>query len=432
MSKIAFLLFLVGGFLAACSPPNTPAKNQDLTDVDSAYSICKEVYLWNENLPKFTPKELTKFTNTQVILEFIREYSTKYNQKPLDRWSFSVDKEVLQNIEQNTAIGFGIDLAFWGDDDLRARIVYQQSDAYQKGLRRGTKILLINDIDAKIENKALIMNAIKKQNISIEFINQAKQKERTMLQSSFFQKETLINAKILDNTIGYFYFDIFEGGNRTVADLKRLFEGFRQQNIDELIIDLRYNHGGSGVMAQFVANHIVPQIAKGKVFSRVVNNTKYSLLNYSLYFDIAANNLNLKRVFFITTPETASASEVLINALQAVMEVKVIGTRTHGKPFGFIAYKVGDNFIFPIAFKALNDKGYGDYYDGIPVDFEVEDDLTHDFGDTEESCLKSVLAYIKNGQFPASQLKNKRLSIERQSINEQEIPSLFYLSKPRF
>jgi hypothetical protein len=137
------------------------------------------------------------------------------------------------------------------------------------------------------------------------------------------------------------------------------------------------------------------------------------------------NNLGIKRVFFITSPETASASEALINSLEAIMEVKLIGSKTHGKPFGFFAIPIGDNYIFPIAFKNVNADGYGDYYDGLPVDIKVEDDLTHDFGDAEESCLKTVLHFIKTDR--KLQLNN---NIKILNFKNGK-PDLFYFAHPK-
>ena len=206
--------------------------------------------------------------------------------------------------------------------------------------------------------------------------------------------------------------------------LNNLFAFFVANQAKELIIDLRYNHGGQGNIAFVLANLVAPKESEGRVFTRIINNQKNSLLNYSLFFQPSNNNLGIKRVFFITSPETASASEALINSLKAVMEVKLIGSRTHGKPFGFFSIPVGDNYILPIAFKNVNADGYGDYYDGLPVDMEIEDDLTHDFGDVEESCLKTALHYIKTGK----KLQLKRNN-EINTLNfKNEKPDLFYFS----
>jgi carboxyl-terminal processing protease len=431
MERSNVTVFLVASCLLACRYDNTVPNKQPATSVDSVYSICKDVYFWNENLPNYSTEELAQFTSSYDILEKVKLFSTLHNDKPLDRWSFSIDRTAWRNIENNQTTGFGMNLVFVANDDLRVKIVYNQSDTYKKGLWRGAKILKIDNIAAAIENKDLILSALKKEQVSVEFENQAKIRETMLLTSSFFQKETIINIKILENKIGYFYFDIFAGQTATYNQLTQLFDYFKQQNIKELVVDLRYNHGGDGLMALQMANSIIPKSAENKVFTRVINNGKYSLLNYSLYFKTSANNLNLKRLFFITSSETASSSEVLINALQAVMDVKIIGTATHGKPFGFIGYSIGNDIVFPVAFKNVNDKGYGNYYDGIPVDFEVKDDVTTDFGDTQENCLQTVLGYIKTGKFTALK-KNGRQNFEHTTISEQQIPTIFYIPKKPF
>lgn len=418
--------------LGSCSVNEVNTIESPLTELDSVYSICKDVYFWNEKLPKYSREQLQNFQTSKNLLKDLKTYSEFHGDKPLDKWSFVMDKVSWRKLLQNQSDGFGFEMSFASDEDLRVRIVYDQSNAYRKGLRRGVKILKINDISANTFNKDLLSNEIKKTNIYIEFLNQKGIVENIILQSSSFQKNPLINARVLENKIGYFYFDIFLGGNSVYDTLDELFTFFKKEEVKDLIIDLRYNHGGDGIMALFIANSIIPETANGKIFSRVINNNKYKLLNYSLFLKPLANNLNLKRVFFITSPETASSSEILINALSAVMEIRLIGTPTNGKPFGFQSYQVGNNYIFPVSFKNVNDKGFGEFYDGLPVDYEVADDLTKDFGDTEEECLKGVLTYIKTGKFPSPKKKNRQASKSNLIINEQEIPNIFYYSKASF
>lgn len=432
MMQKLFLYIVFCITLASCKSNEVNSIESPLSELDSAYFICEDVYFWNENLPKYNQEQLQNFQTSKSLFKDLKTYSEIHNGKPLDRWSFVMDKESWRKLSQNQADGFGFDMAFTLDEDLRIKVIYDQSNAYKKGLRRGVKILKINVVAATISNKDLLSNEIKKPDISIEFLNQKGVGENITLQSFPFQKNPLMNTRILENKIGYFYFDIFLGGN-TISDvLDELFTFFKKENIKDLVIDLRYNHGGNGIMALSIANSIIPETANGKMFSRVINNNKYKLLNYSLFLNPTANNLNLKRVFFITSQETASSSEILINALRAVMDVKIIGTSTNGKPFGFQPYPVGNNFIFPVSFKNVNDKGFGEFYDGLPVDYEVADDLTKDFGDTDEECLKSVLTYIKTGQFPSPKKKNRKESKSNLSINEQEIPNIFYYSKASF
>ena len=100
----------------------------------------------------------------------------------------------------------------------------------------------------------------------------------------------------------------------------------------------------------------------------------------------------------IATKGTASASEVIINGLEPYLNVVQVGTASHGKPVGMIKYDLdGLNYILaPITFILTNSEGFGDYYDGLPADIYVEDDLAHDFGEGE-ACLTDALAYIETG-----------------------------------
>jgi carboxyl-terminal processing protease len=415
-----FLIFVI--FVWGCKFQNekiTPEAEQE-TLLDSAYFKIRDVYYWNKKLPSseiFKPKLKNSLNG---LLESIRGYS----ENGIDKWSFAISKEKWTSIVENKNTGFGLSLTYWSDTDLRCSLVFNESDAYKKNIRRGTKILSINQIIGIVENKSKILEALKGSELKIKFIDENIKTQETTIYRSAFVKNTIINPKIINNNIGYFTFDIFEGKN-TKKELSEIIENFKERNINELIIDLRYNHGGDGSIALFLANLIAPKDARGKVFSRIINNEKYSSLNYSLFFSPETNNLDLKRVFFITSPETASSSEVLINSLKAVMEVKIIGERTHGKPFGFFTIPLGDYYLLPVAFKNVNSDGYGDYIDGLQVDVEAEDDITHDFGDINESSLKTVLSFITTKN---TTIKNNKKRLEYLRIESQSTQDLFYFS----
>ncbi|HWJ02259.1 MAG TPA: S41 family peptidase, partial [Verrucomicrobiae bacterium] len=107
-----------------------------------------------------------------------------------------------------------------------------------------------------------------------------------------------------------------------------------------------------------------------------------------------------RRLFFIVSGSTASASELLINNLKPYMEVKLVGPRnTYGKPVGFFPIPVGDWYIFPVSFRTTNKNGEGNYFNGIPVNSTVSDGLDKDWGDVSESSLASVLSFIGTGAF---------------------------------
>ena len=128
-------------------------------------------------------------------------------------------------------------------------------------------------------------------------------------------------------------------------------------------------------------------------------NNKYAQYNSSVNYN-KKGTLNLSRVFFIVSENTASASELLINNLSPYMDVILVGPdATYGKPVGYFDIPVGDWYIFPVSTRTTNKNGEGNYFNGFTPDNIVADGLDKDFGDISESCLASVLKYIGTGAF---------------------------------
>ena len=70
----------------------------------------------------------------------------------------------------------------------------------------------------------------------------------------------------------------------------------------------------------------------------------------------------LSRLFVITTRSSASASELIINALKPYMPVVVVGDNSYGKPVGQYGFRVCDKMLWPVSFSVQNSRGQGDYY----------------------------------------------------------------------
>ncbi len=174
---------------------------------------------------------------------------------------------------------------------------------------------------------------------------------------------------------------------------------FLQENVRDVIIDLRYNGGGYVSMAERLGNYLAPLAANGNLMMRQQYNDKYSQYNRTDNFR-KQGSLNLNRVFFIVSNSTASASELLINNLKPYMEVILVGpNKTYGKPVGFFPIPVADWYIFPISFRTTNKNGEGNYYGGLALNYQVADGLDKDWGITTESSFGSALTYITSGVF---------------------------------
>jgi C-terminal processing protease CtpA/Prc len=140
----------------------------------------------------------------------------------------------------------------------------------------------------------------------------------------------------------------------------------------------------------------------------------------------------MDRVYFLTTSGTASASELVIVGLDPYMDVIKIGEPTYGKYAG--AWVMPDDAekwaIIPIVSKYANANGYTDFVDGLPPDYEIDDDLIRavPFGDTRDPMLAKAieLATGKSGM-AKSYIKTERISFPLIVPEEMKMKSNLYL-----
>ncbi|MFC2087897.1 S41 family peptidase, partial [Bacteroidota bacterium] len=155
------------------------------------------------------------------------------------------------------------------------------------------------------------------------------------------------------------------------------------------------------------------------------NEFKEENNNY-YYYEAEENSILIDKIYIITTSSTASASEVIINSLKPFLDVKLIGSQTHGKPVGmrvfeYMAKDPVDNnrtwVVAPITFKGVNALGEGEYFNGFPIDGNAIDDLSKDWGDTTEASLSQAINYIKTGSFKDEPvLKSKFSEFEDEKV----------------
>ena len=354
----------------------------------------------------------------------VRTYSPFVNGKYQDRWSFVIDKKTWDNVVSGSSSDTGAEYGFVGDADLRVKLVYSLSSAGKQGVKRGWKVLKFNGVDATYANIDKLNTELNKSSQAVLFQKPDGTQQTITLTSAAYKSDYVMNPKVFlinGNNVGYFAFDSFLGANSgqdTKNELDKIFADFKSKNVTELVLDLRYNGGGYGLVSSYLGSLIAPSSAIGKVFVSAVHNKKYTKFNSTDTFKSLANGLKLNRVSIIVTKGTASASEELINGLKPVMNVKLIGSTTHGKPVGYYALPVMGNYVFPVAVKNVNSVGFDDFYQGFTVDKVQTDDITRDLGDPAEACLKTALDYIKTGVLQSSPSAS-RVSAELQNANDR-------------
>ena len=230
--------------------------------------------------------------------------------------------------------------------------------------------------------------------------------------------------------IGYLMYNQFVADKS--EEINNVFKEYKDQAIDDLILDLRYNGGGSIRNCVELASMITGQF-KNQIFAKEKWNKKtetYLIENFGketilnrfvsvLQSGEQINSLNLNRVLIITSSETASASELIINGLRPYIEVIHIGSRTTGKNVASITVYdyIGEgetknpNHTYamqPIVLKIANAEGYADYTDGLIPDYYIEENLQNfgSLGSKDEPLLSLTLNIIQNLQSFTSKKNN--------------------------
>lgn len=387
---------------------------------DSVYLYTKFVYLWEDALPNSF--DTRRYDTPEDVLEALTKYKKDAGGQPVDRYSF-LDRTgaVSEEIQEGLAGDFGFDIRYTADDDLRVKLVQPNSPASEAGFERSWRILSING-NTNISQSALqptnfraLFEALAGSSITLklrkpdnsEVTVELKRKQYALNPIPFSKTYTRGNGK----KVGYFVFNSFISieNNKiptaTKARIDALMADFQVAGVTEMIVDLRYNGGGSVKTAEYLTDLLVPSAANGKVM--YTYNMNKNLAADKDFKDAFApvninkkGSLNLKSVYFITTGGTASASELLINNLKPYVPVWVIGEQyTYGKPVGFFPIPIFDTELYAVSFETLNSMGEGRYYSGIPANRTERDDLLQPFGSTNEDCLAQALYHADHGAF---------------------------------
>ncbi len=358
------------------------ASTQSFTQAekDFVYRLFTTEYLWYDEVASNV--DYSAFDTPQALIDGVKV--------PQDKWSFMITQEEYENSVNQKTAGFG----FGYTNDFTVFIVRIDAPAYQN-LFRGDKILEVNNEVASDEN---IAEASKNLNVASTFkvLRNGAETNVSITPREYSFKVTM--GKVLNNTVGYLRYDSFTG--TSVNEFEEEFTHFKAAGITDLIVDLRYNGGGSVDVASALLDNFTNQYS-GKRQAYLDWNENYKSKNSTIYFgEVEPNDLDMKRVIFLVTKNSASASELVISALKPYLgetNVITIGEETHGKPVGMAGKAYGSDYYFLINFYVRNDAGETSSLDGIAATCTAEDDLTHLMGDPQETMLQTALHYIDTG-----------------------------------
>lgn len=433
-------------------------------------------YYWYSQVPVLDPVN-SKYTTADALLEVMKTYSKGTGSTALDRYSFldrtgslssALQDGVSEVNKKISATGtFGIEVGYAADQNNKTYlyILYadKNSPAGLQGLTRGDEITAINGDSAlsydgsKGPHVTKITNAIyNSPSVTLKVTKGSNGSSNTYTVNAASYN---INPVLFDTTftvngqkVGYFVFYTFTStvntkgaytNTKTVLDA--LFNKFKAAGITNLIVDFRYNGGGSVTTAEYLDSAIAGASAAGKPMYYYIYNDKLTAnepdagLDARINFPNSTGGLSLNNVFFITSRNTASASELTLNNLKPYMNVKLVGDSTYGKPVGFITFKLSkydsthtEKYLadlYAINFSTENANHVGAYFSGIAVDKKAIDYINVPWGDSRDQHLSYIFSYINDGKFPAS-ADGGRLATQ-QSLNlRASVPAS--ITSPRF
>lgn len=351
-------------------------------------SIMSNYYLWYDRVP---PVDYAAADSPEELMQ-------EMIYPELDHWSgIQRQQERSEFYDQGRFQGFGYTLGTDANGGLRISWVHEGSAAGRAGLDRGALIIGVNgkDIDelssAELNNELsqdVVVHRIQELNGTIHDVE---------LQQGDVDITSVKSVRVLptvNGPVGYLMFTTFVRPGED--ELRAAFAQFREAGVTQLVIDLRYNGGGL-LSTAAVLGSLIDQNGAGRPLIVETYNNRHQNMNRQRLMLNEPDAVDVPRVVFLATGRTASASEQVINGLAPYLDVKVVGSRTLGKPVGADSWTHCDYAIAPITFRSLNAQGQGDYYQGIEPVCEVPDDLLHELGDSDEAQLHAALRVL-NGE----------------------------------
>lgn len=362
-----------------------------------------DLYLWYRELPEVDP---ARYGSPEAYLEAVRY-------RPLDT-TFSYITSRASNdafFSESQFIGLGLSTSLQGDE-MRVLQVFDDSPAAESGLDRGARIVEIDGrpIAAYVAD-GTIGSAFGPTELGVEvriaFDTRAGERRTATLQKRLVTIPTVSLTRVFDvdgRKVGYLFFRNFVRPSTQALD--DAFAALREAGVTELILDLRYNGGGLVDVAVHLGSLIGGAATRDQVFAEYRHNDRNTRRDTTLRFDEAANALGLSRLVVIATRSSASASELVVNALRPFMPVTIVGDRTYGKPVGQYQLNFCDKVLAPVSFSLVNADGQGDYFDGLAADCAAGDDIAHDLGSAAEASLAEALAFVRTGACSADGTRN--------------------------
>ena len=405
----------------ACEDETGTPDDSNLTTEEWIVNFLHTEYLWNGEAKEKTP-DYSSPENLFYSLLSLKDGKTGADGTHY-YYSYIEKNNATKAIDTESTYGFEFVLYNIVDDSgslgyYYARVLYvlPGSPAEKAGLKRGAWITAINGQEITSQNYESLLNG---NGISIETHSSNFNLPGTTLTlpaSIAMDENPLLLDTILHangQSIGYLVYNHFKTGIGDDADdhtyddqMADAFRRFKEGNVTEFVLDLRYNGGGYLSSAQQLGSYLVPEENKTNIFCYLEDNRQ----NKDSYpFINRGYNLGLSRVFILVSDQTASASEAIINGLRPYTEVVLIGNTTEGKNVASIHEEHGEWAMQPIVSRVYNCNEESGYENGFTPEASLlcdeldpnENSTLFPLGDQREYMLAKALGIIQ-GRTPSA------------------------------
>jgi carboxyl-terminal processing protease len=418
--------------------PYPDVRGTTLAENNWLRSWTNELYLWYDEVVDRNP---ANYSNPSQYFALLKTMAKTPSGGDKDKFHFTWPTDEWESFSQSgVSAGYGATFGIISGTpprEVRVLLVEPGSPAAAAGLLRGDEILMIDDVSVVNGSNVDVLNAgLFPEDPGETHTFQVRSggiSRLVSMQSAVIESAPVHTVDVIPTATGNVGYLLFNDHIATAeAALMDAIEELRAANINDLVLDVRYNGGGFLAIASQLAYMIAgPSRTGGRVFERTVWNDKhpttnpvtgepllpYPFVNQTVGLSRPAGtalpylNLPNPRVYVLSTSGTCSASEAIMNSLRGIdFEVIQIGSTTCGKPYGFYPFDNCGTTYFSVQFKGVNAKNFGDYTDGFsPANTvsnrgtsvpgcSVADDLNHELGDPAERLLSVALAYRQTGQ----------------------------------
>ena len=471
------VILLVGTAFQSCEVQKDNEVPESIAVQNFVWKGLNLYYLWQADVPNLSD---SRFDNQSDLNRFLYDYNDPNTlfqnllNRPkslfpnpgdaIDRFSIITDDYLaLEGILAGTTKNNGADFALYYQDDTQTavfgivRYILPNSDAASKNIARGSIFYAVdgtplnrNNYSALLNADSYTLNLANYDNGNITPNGQSVGLTKTVLSENPVLISRVINSGT--HRIGYLMYNGFYPNYE--SQLNAAFGNLKAQNITELVLDLRYNSGGSVATATRLASMITGQF-QNQIFAKEQWNAKiedyYNATNPSGLFNLfttklgnneTISSLNLTKIYILTTKSTASASELIINGLQPYINVVQIGDATVGKNVGSITLYDSPSFgkenrstkhryaMQPLVLKIVNKLGFGDYSNGLLPDITLKENLGNlgVLGNSDEPLLNQAINTIIGSGRPAQRnIRNFEMMHDRRI--ETQLKSEMYLDE---